>query len=256
MKRKILFTLAVHGDEGFSISVVERLKKEFPHLVEFVIGNPKALKQGVRYTDIDLNRVFPGDSSSKLYEYQRAAWLVENYIGKKDQYVHLDIHGTKADCGIFTIVTNPTPTNLSLAFVLPIENTVIWEGKYYKENDGFGAISEFSDCGVAIECGLTTGKTAEQVRPVQEKLYSILLGFITSYLAGVQIGNSPAKNIWQVNGKLMAGDGVEGLKDFQLVELGGKTFAPLLAYQYVKQGICCYTMSPLSVKNTSLMLIK
>ena len=172
---------------------------------------------------------------------------MENYIGKRDEYIHIDIHGTVADSGIFTIVTNPTPQNLVLACSLPIENTVIWEGKYYKEHDGFGAISEFSDCGVAIECGLTIGKTEKEVKPVQEKLYAILRDFVMTYLSGKLIGNVPAQNLWQVDGKYMTSSGLDNLKDFDLYEYEGKTFSPLLAGQYRKNGVYCYTMQPLSL---------
>lgn len=54
----------VEGDEPCGVHSVETLLNEAPSVerpVKFVIANERALDQGVRYTETDLNRASPGD---------------------------------------------------------------------------------------------------------------------------------------------------------------------------------------------------
>ena len=66
----------LHGDEPAGERIVERLAERLPDpeatdaegVVRLIIANERALEAGVRYTDTDLNRAFPGDRDSDEYE--------------------------------------------------------------------------------------------------------------------------------------------------------------------------------------------
>lgn len=93
-----LVLAGVHGDEHCGI---EAFKELLPSLeiergeVVFGYGNPRALEQGVRYTEANLNRMFFDEGLSEKekssYEYARAQSL-KKYLDAAD--VLLDIHST------------------------------------------------------------------------------------------------------------------------------------------------------------------
>ncbi|MFW6320746.1 MAG: succinylglutamate desuccinylase, partial [Halohasta sp.] len=66
----------LHGDEPAGEKIVRRLADRLPApdetdgegIVRLIIANEPALEAGVRYTDTDLNRAFPGDADSDEYE--------------------------------------------------------------------------------------------------------------------------------------------------------------------------------------------
>lgn len=71
---KILVIGGMHGNEPLGIETVRRLKRMRPANVSAVFANEHAIKQGVRFTEEDLNRSFPG--GGKSYESRRAAEIV------------------------------------------------------------------------------------------------------------------------------------------------------------------------------------
>jgi succinylglutamate desuccinylase len=90
----------VHGDEPCGKKAIERLKKsdyEFKTAVKLVIANEKALANDVRYIHRDLNRVFPGDKNSEIYEERIAAEMVDELQGLKV----LDLHSTRSTDKVF-----------------------------------------------------------------------------------------------------------------------------------------------------------
>ncbi len=54
--KNIALVVGLHGDEPFGLEVAEK----FSNIIPSFIGNPLALEKGVRYIELDLNRVFPG----------------------------------------------------------------------------------------------------------------------------------------------------------------------------------------------------
>ena len=62
----------IHGDEPAGKEVVERLvhtlEIEDEGTVQLMLANERALAIGERYTETDLNRAFPGDPDSDVYE--------------------------------------------------------------------------------------------------------------------------------------------------------------------------------------------
>ncbi|XOU93935.1 MAG: succinylglutamate desuccinylase/aspartoacylase domain-containing protein [Candidatus Kerfeldbacteria bacterium] len=230
-RKKILFLAATHGNEGFTIPILKKLTDQ-KNLSRFdwKISNPEALEKNKRFIDADLNRVAPGNKDSFKYEIRRAYELMQ--VFKKYDYV-IDIHGTPAKTGIFTIVTNPKKENLLLSTLLPFQNIVIWSPKNLKKP---GPLTQFVDCGVEIECG--SKNSVEN----QNKLYSSLKDFLKKDLSQDQ------KTFFRVYGKLLKKDyeDKEGkFKEFEEVNIKGEKFFALLVNRYVD--ITCYKMEKINI---------
>jgi succinylglutamate desuccinylase len=231
--KKILFIYRTHGNE----SVGERALKKFEHgenpvsskiKYDTVVGNPAARKKNVRFTDCDLNRSAPGSKNSDLYE-ERRAWEILKIAGDYDSII--DLHGTAAHSGIFTIVTNPTRRNLEFARTLPVPKIVIWKSSTPSKT---GPLTRFVDCGVEIECGPQNSKV------VVADLAAILRKIIDQGLKGA---TSPSKKIFVVYGKIIReeyGKRKPIWHDFQKAKYRGEEFYPLLVGQYKKY--ICYKM--------------
>ena len=75
----------LHGDEPAGERIVRQLADALPSTddaagegtVRLIIANERALAEGVRYTDTDLNRAFPGDPDSDEYERALAPRVLE-----------------------------------------------------------------------------------------------------------------------------------------------------------------------------------
>jgi len=222
----VLFFAATHGDEGFSVPILQELDGEFPGQLSWLIANEEAFKRGVRFTDADLNRSAPGEISSPRYELRRAAELLE--VAKQYRFV-IDLHGTTASSGIFVLVPNPTPHNMALAASLPISNVVIWAAR---SSEQFGPLTQFLDCGVEIECGPKDSPL------VWDGLRRILRTIITE---GITLEPSRYQRWFRVYGMMPKGALMgKALADFQQAMFGGETFYPLLVGQY--EDALCYKM--------------
>lgn len=224
----LLFLAATHGDEGFSVPILQGLKTKFPASFDWLIANERAQAHNTRFTDIDLNRSAPGDPISPLYEVRRAHEILE--ITKNYRYV-IDIHGTTANSGIFVIIPNPTPINIALASCLPIIDVVIWAAKSSAQQ---GPITQFVNCGVEIECG------PKHDPAVAERLETILPAILTK---GIVPDLAPMQRWYRVYGYLQSGPA--NLRDFQLATVDGETFFPLLVSQYRTE--LCYKMERLDL---------
>lgn len=227
--KEILFLTAVHGNEQFSIDVLKKIKEKFiTDNYSYLIANEEALKKNVRYIDADLNRVAPGQKNSKKYEYSRAYELLKEC--KKYHYV-IDIHGTLAKTGIFTIITNPKLKNIKLANSLPINNIVVWGEKAKKG----GPLTRFVDCGLEIECG---PKNSVKIKKQLSKVIKIIINQKINFNSKLK----SKKNLFKVYGKLLKSDLPKNykLKEFKKVKIGRESFYPLLINRY--NDIICYKM--------------
>ncbi len=235
--KKFLIIVATHGDESFSVPITKNLKTKFSNKFDYIIGNPRALKEKKRFIDADLNRVAPGKEFSRLYEIKRAFMIMRK--SKNYKFV-LDIHGTVSQSSIFTIVTNPRPANINLAYSLPIDRVVIWGGR----NNGrrTGPISRFVKCGVGIECGSKNSK--ETKNNLSDKLTQFLEDDAQNY------EEMNKKELYQVFGEIKRG-GINSqekkrLKDFEEITINNQTFFPLLTKQQENKNIICYKMRKLN----------
>lgn len=228
MDKKILFITALHGNESLGVEIMKRIEDTLPpteNNYEWLIGNPEAYKQNVRFTQDDLNRVAPGSSNSNSYEERRAAELVE--LSKKYSFA-IDIHGTSAKSGIFVLITNPTLENLVLAASLPIKNVVVWAANSSKEK---GPVTQYLNCpAVEIECGPKTDPNIHI--QLQEAITEIVKnkGKNLDYL----FANIKKQQYFSVCGSIENID-TSRMKEFQETEVQGEKFYPLLINSY-KQG--------------------
>lgn len=229
-KKKFLVVIATHGDEAFSLPIVKKIKKKFPNEFDYIIGNPRALKENRRFIDVDLNRVAPGKEKSPLYEEKRAREIIKE---SKNYSFVLDIHGTISSSDIFTIVTNPTVENLFLAYSLPIRKIVIWGSKNNGRNTG--PLSRFVDCGVGIECG-----PKDSIK-IKKEIGKILNAFV-SEKNNLKVNNKELYQVFGAVNEIELKDKNKKLKDFQETSLNGQSFFPLLVNQYKDQGIICYKL--------------
>lgn len=243
-KGRILFVAGTHGDEGFSRDVFKNLTGRYPRN-EFgydrTVGNPRALRQDIRFTEVDLNRSAPGNLTSEVYEERRAAQIME--LSKRYKFV-IDVHGSVADCGIVTIIPYPSLPNLALASMLPIERNVIWYAKSSLEK---GPLVQFTDCpGIEIECG---PKSSEQTqRDLEEVLSKFLENRANSNLDDL-IQNLKGKEFFNVYGRL-GGDGSQ-YKDFVLARVDEEEFYPFMSNQY--PGTACYKMKKINLEDLFLI---
>lgn len=235
-QKDILTIVATHGDEKIGVEAMKAFEKQNPtNRFTWIVANEKALMNNRRFIDVDLNRIAPGRKAAKQYEVNRAYEI--NQLAKNYRYV-MDIHGTVANSGIFSIVTRPTLQNLGLASVLPIKNVIIWTSENSKKT---GPITQFVNCGIEIECG---PKNSPQIL---EQLIKILN---TINVADINKSNLSLddKNIYQVYGKLMKNKvstkEYKKLKDFKQAKIGSETFYPLLIGQYPE--LACYKMRKLN----------
>lgn len=96
----------VHGDERFSFTVFDELRKntELRKTTTLILANEDALRENVRFIENDLNRSFPGSPDGTLEE--RLAHRLYPVI--REPKVILDIHTTTSDVLMTPIITNLT----------------------------------------------------------------------------------------------------------------------------------------------------
>lgn len=225
MANKTLFITALHGDEGFGVEILQKIEKDYPrekYNYDWIIGNPEAYKQNVRFTKEDLNRVAPGNINSDIYEQKRAAEIIDL---SKNYSCIVDIHGTNAKSGIFTLIPNPKIENLLLASMLPIKNNVIWAAKVSLEK---GPVTQYTQCpAVEIECG---PKTSPEIQADLEKIIAKILENSNSGLNSLN-ENTKDKVFYQVYGSIENAD-TSNMNEFEETEFNGEKFYPLLINSY------------------------
>lgn len=224
---KILFISATHGNESFSIPVIRSLEKKYlrgKYGYDWIIGNPKALKRNIRFTEVDLNRSAPGNLKSALYEERRARQLVD--LSKKYRFL-IDIHGTDSGSGIFVLVTNPTLENLLLAASIPIKNVVIWAAK---SSLAKGPLTQYVKCpAVEIECG---PKSSKKISKWLETVVEDIIKKPSPDLREI-IDNIPRQKYFIVYGK-EENINTRQMQDFKKTKIKEEEFYPLLVDAYQK----------------------
>lgn len=107
----------VHGDERCGVKALEELLPTLHILrgrVFIAYGNPRAIEKNVRYTDVNLNRMFKAPetltpSELKSYEYARATFL-KTYLDRSDAL--LDIHASFTPKSRRFIISEPNAAKI------------------------------------------------------------------------------------------------------------------------------------------------
>lgn len=238
---KILFILATHGNEYFSIEVFKKLEKSLPKNIygyDWIIGNELALKKNIRFIKKDLNRSAPGDITSDIYEENRAAQLIKlaNYFD-----LVIDIHGTISKVEIITIIPYPTIQNLVLSTIIPVKRNVIW---YARSSAQSGPITQFcKQTALEIECGPMNKK---RIKEKLEKTIKQILLMNQKPDFKKLIMTTKRKEYYFVYGKQKKLTKLaKTLKDFKSVQVNKEKFFPLLVNQY--RDYICYKMKKINL---------
>lgn len=143
---------SIHGDEPCGAHAVETLLEEQPAVekpVKFIIANERALDRNVRYTETDMNRVFPGDPDAEAYETRLAYELLQEIAGCRT----LSMHSTQSYSRPFAIIDETGPLAETICPHLSID--VLVETGGFVENTLVGYVDV-----VEIECGLQGSEEA------------------------------------------------------------------------------------------------
>lgn len=104
---RLLVVGGMHGNEPLGLRVVDLLERQPIPGVDVARANELAIAADCRFIGQDLNRSFPGDSESDVYELSRAAQLLS--LAKQYDVV-LDFHNTycpENDCGFVGDTASP-----------------------------------------------------------------------------------------------------------------------------------------------------
>ena len=117
----------IHGDEPCGRDGIEAVLSDPPAVsqpVKFIVVNEEALAAGERYLELDLNRVFPGDPDSDVYEERLAAALTEELRG----CTVLSLHSTQSYEGMFALVDEVTQLARDVCPTLSVDAVVRTHG--------------------------------------------------------------------------------------------------------------------------------
>ena len=117
----------IHGDEPAGEQIVRRLASELDEAgsgtggIRLIIANEPALAAKTRYTDADLNRVFPGDADSDEYERALAPQLADKLDGMD---AVLALHTSHSAPPPFAIYSDLTPSVRRSVTGMPVDYVV------------------------------------------------------------------------------------------------------------------------------------
>lgn len=213
---EIAVLAAIHGDEPCGVYAVERLLAADPDVerpVKLIVVNERALARGVRYTESDLNRVFPGGPDADTYEERLAHELTNELRG----LTTFSMHSTQSYDDPFAVVDEAGPLADAICPYLSVDAVV--------EATGFteGRLVEYADV-VEVECGLQgTAKAAENaVTLIYEFLAAV--GALPSERAEAE--NVPVFRLRKLVPKRTAEEYAVFAANFQRVS-AGETFAAI-----------------------------
>lgn len=226
--KKLLIIAATHGNEKIGIEVIKKLTKQgYERSFDFVIANPQAEKKNVRFIDIDLNRAYPGDKKSSLYEKRKAFAIGE--LSKKYEFV-IDIHEASQGTEDFIIIPKGRLPNHFPIQYIALDKVLLWPNPK-------GPLGGIIENEIELEFGIKGRDRKEVIK----KAARVIIDFIQS--VNLQKYSQKKQKIFFVYGKIKTSDKFTGrLKDFKKVNLRGENFYPLLVNQYLDLGILCYKM--------------
>ncbi len=139
----------IHGDEPSGVQIIHMLSDYLSNhkingSVKLIIANERAINKNVRYIEKDVNRSFPGNLSSGIYEERLAAKIFSEI--QNSNFV-LALHATKSSPPPFAIYSKLTDVNKK-----SIKNMCINYAVDCSKLTGNTLDSHF-DNAVTLECG-------------------------------------------------------------------------------------------------------
>ena len=161
-EKKILIVSGTHGNELNPVWAVKKFrnlinKSPQSKSLEFTLGNPKALEEGLRYIDVDLNRSFnvlKTESNQNFYEVNRSEYLINKYgfQGIKSCPIVIDLHTTTSCMGTSIVMYGRRQRDFCLAAILQAKfGLPIY--LHEKDINQTGFLVEAWPCGLVIEIG-------------------------------------------------------------------------------------------------------
>ena len=161
-EKKILVVSGTHGNELNPVWAVKKFrnltdKSPNSKSLEFILGNPKALAEGLRYIDVDLNRSFnvlKTSSNHNFYEINRSEHLINEYglQGTKSCPIVIDLHTTTSCMGTSVVMYGRRKRDFCLAAILQAKfGLPIY--LHEKDINQTGFLVEAWPCGLVIEIG-------------------------------------------------------------------------------------------------------
>ena len=161
-EKKILIVSGTHGNELNPVWAVKKFRNLInsspqSKALEFILGNPKALEEGLRYVDVDLNRSFnvlKTASNQNFYEVNRSEYLINKYgsQGPKSCPIVIDLHTTTSCMGTSIVMYGRRQKDFCLAAILQAKfGLPIY--LHEKDINQTGFLVEAWPCGIVIEIG-------------------------------------------------------------------------------------------------------
>lgn len=146
----------IHGDEPSGKIIVNMLRdylsdKNLLGTVNLIIANEKALKKDKRYIETDVNRSFPGDKNSNIYE-ERLAARILNEISSS--HAVLALHSTNSSPPPFAIYSRNTEVNRKSIGSMSVDYAI--DCSEVQEN----TLDEYFQDAITLECGLQHSESA------------------------------------------------------------------------------------------------
>lgn len=129
---KILILASQHGDEYSGEKLYEYIKLHRPELlghIEYLVANPEAHAQKVRYIESDMNRSYNGNHDTHE---ERLATKTLKYINDNNFDLVLDMHTTVTDQPPCLIIASVNPHNTRFIRAAAIAKIVIMNSDIVK----------------------------------------------------------------------------------------------------------------------------
>jgi hypothetical protein len=232
-QKEILIIAATHGNERIGIEVIQALQENgYDRYFDTLTGNPKALKNNVRFIEADLNRSYPGNPQSLFYEERIASQNLKK--ARSYRYV-IDLHEASSGTDDFIIVPRKSLDTIFPVELIDLPTILLWP-------DPAGPLGQVLENCIELEFGVK-GRDRKQVA---NGAVDILQKFFVSlYTQELTSDALPVKEVYDVYGKLLQKEtslSVNDLRDFRKARNGEEVFYPLLTGQYLSDGILCYKM--------------
>ena len=191
-----------HGNELTGVHLVKKFQ-QYPNLIDrasfetlALLGNLKAIEEGKRYIDKDLNRCFTNQALQNpqlsSYEDMRAKAIQQILQPYNQPFVDVivDLHSTTANMGLSLIFCDMHPFLLRLGAYLSSINPMVKIFVNQQSRQG-GFLRSLCELGFVIEVGAVAQNilNAELFQKTEQLIYGIL-----DYFEACNQGNTPQIN--------------------------------------------------------------
>ncbi len=188
-----------HGNELTGVHLVKKFQ-QYPNLINranfetlALLGNLKAIEEGKRYIDKDLNRCFTnqGLQNPQLSSYEDTrAKAIQQILQPQNQPfvdVIVDLHSTTANMGLTLIFCDMQPLLLRLGAYLSSIDPLV-KVCINQESKANGFLRSLCELGFVIEVGAVAQNilNAELFQKTEQLIYAVL-----DYFEGCNQGNIP-----------------------------------------------------------------